>query len=238
MRGIEHPLHEDALLWHGVELVTTRHRQQEGSEMVQHGRPGRGPARHAVLPLAVIGDRSASSTRSPGSATGRSGPRPRRLALLRRLAVVRPRPRRAPDLARPTLVHHQPDALVRRRPGRPPPRDLVGNSRISRQRLPRPRNPHHAHLRIGGRGDNDWCQASAERDPPPARPVRHRHTSRAIRSRRSAKLGPPAWILGGARVGHLLDPHGAEAVSGERLDLVPGQRPRRPRDVRAGRIGG
>jgi len=51
----EHPLHERALFWHGVELGYTRHRQQEGSPMIPHRTPdGR---RRSTL-LAVTGDLS------------------------------------------------------------------------------------------------------------------------------------------------------------------------------------
>lgn len=139
----------------------------------------------------------ASSTRSPGSATGRSGSSA------------------SPAGSTPPSGSGMSSSTPSTRPGPTDP----GTPPTGRPRSPTPwplsaaRNPHQAHLRIGGGGDNGWCQASAERDPPPARPVRHRHTGRAIRSRRSAKLGPPAWIVEGARVGHLLDPHGAEAVS-------------------------
>src|SRR5262249_47671256 len=64
----ERPFHEGALLWHGVELVTTRHRQQEGPAMVPHGRRERWPARHTdLVALAATGDRSTCPHQRPGS---------------------------------------------------------------------------------------------------------------------------------------------------------------------------
>ena len=119
------------------------------------------PAEVASLYSAPLGHRGheqepqAVPRRPEPAVLGRRRARARRrsgwLALLRRLALVPRRPRRGPDLARPTLVHDQAHALVRRCPGRSSQRDLVGNSRRSRSRPRLPTNRDLAHLRTGER---------------------------------------------------------------------------------------
>src|SRR5437762_3449090 len=62
--GAEQVLHENALLWHGVGLATTRRRQQEGSAMVPHGKCDQ---QRRSSWLAATGDRSTCPHRRPGS---------------------------------------------------------------------------------------------------------------------------------------------------------------------------
>ncbi len=74
VREAKRPFHEDALLWHRVELAHQT-RRQEGSATVQPGRRERWPARQAdVLVPAAIGDRPTCPHRRPGSRSFTTSP--------------------------------------------------------------------------------------------------------------------------------------------------------------------
>jgi hypothetical protein len=140
---------------------------------------------------------------------------------------------------------------------------MDASGEVGRRRRPRNRSSTHRHrqsprrvpLRVGDRRPirrsisgkelrcplprRRWCCGRGLTDM--ARVVRRvgRRPGRRAqpRSGRAVELCPSAQFTGASGIGYLFDADRAQTVGGERIDLVASQRPRRPGDVRAGRVG-